>query len=287
MKENENIAQEAGQMPEAPAQVESAPQAEAPAPEPAKKSKRDAYLEGFRKKHPDWQDDDEEGFYGGLADDEAAMNEQMNGYKSREEELSTALSGSPLNAALFLDAVNGKPIPLSILERYPDEVKAWMDDPENGDAVQAAFQGLADRMAKNKELDAEADKNLEETNALFEQMIADGELSGEDEANQIVELLGKIAVGMTMNHIEKEWIIAAKNAINHDTDVEAAKAEGEINGRNAKIEAKRNSASKGAANHSGLGSSNAGQRLTAKESRAAAGGEKPGMWDGMKVNKLN
>lgn len=264
---------------------EVAPETEAPAPAPAK-SKRDSYLEGFRKKHPDWQDDDEDGFYGALMEDDAAMDDQMNGYKSREEELSTALSGSPLNAALFLDAVNGEPIPLSILKRYPNEVKAWLDDPENSEAVEGVFQNLADRMAKNKELDAEADKNLQETQALMEQMIADGELASEDEANAVVELLGKIAVGMTMNHLEKDWIIAAKNALNHDTDVEAARTEGEINGRNAKIEAKRNSNSKGAANHTNLGSSNAGQRLSAKETSAATGGKRD-MWDGMKVNKLN
>lgn len=261
------------------------PQTQAETPAPAK-SKRDTYLEGFRKKHPDWQDDDEEGFYGALADDDAAREEEMNGYKSREEELSTALSGSPLNSALFLDAVNGKPIPLSILERYPDEVKAWMDDPENKDAIEQAFQGLADRMAKNKELDAEAEKNLEETNAMIDQMISDGELASEDEANACVELLGKIAVGMTVNHLEKDWLIAAKNALNHDTDVEKARTEGEIEGRNAKIEAKRTSASKGVANHANLGTSNAGQRLSARETSAATSNQK-GMWDGMKVNKLN
>lgn len=261
------------------------PQTQAETPAPAK-SKRDTYLEGFRKKHPDWQDDDEEGFYGALADDDAAREEEMNGYKSREEELSTALSGSPLNSALFLDAVNGKPIPLSILERYPDEVKAWMDDPENKDAIEQAFQGLADRMAKNKELDAEAEKNLEETNAMIDQMISDGELASEDEANACVELLGKIAVGMTVNHLEKDWLIAAKKALNHDADVEKARTEGEIEGRNAKIEAKRTSATKGAANHANLGTSNAGQRLSARETNAATSNQK-GMWDGMKVNKLN
>ncbi len=285
-EKEKKIEQVEGQMPAVEAGAEAAaPETGAPAPSPAK-SKRDSYLEGFRKKHPDWQDDDEEGFYGALADDDAAMNEQMNGYKSREEELSTALSGSPLNAALFLDAVNGEPIPLSILKRYPNEVKEWMDDPENADAVQEVFQNLADLMAKNKEFDAEADKNLEETQSLIDQMIADGELASDDEANSVVELLGKIAVGMTMNHLEKDWIIAARNALNHDSDVDAARTEGEINGRNAKIEAKRNSGSKGAANHTNLGSSNAGQRLTAKENRAASGGGR-NMWEGMKVNKLN
>ena len=270
---------------EAPA---AEPMTEEAAPAPTAKSKRDAYLEGFRKKHPDWKDDDEEGFYGALSDDDAAREEEMNGYKSREEELSTALSGSPLNAALFLDAANGTPIPLSILKRYPNEVKAWMDDPENSEEIEKVFTDLAERMEKNKQLDEEAQKNLEETNALVDQMIADGEIKDEEEANQLVEFLGKIALGLTTNHLEKDWLIAAKNAINHDTDVEAARSEGEIAGRNAKITAQKKESKRGASNHTAMGSSNAGQQLSARETRNATGNTgKRDMWGGMKVNKLS
>lgn len=262
----------------------------APAEEsaPAAKSKRNLYMEGFRKKHPDWAEDDEEGFYGALSDDDAAREEEMNGYKSREEELSTALSGSPLNAALFLDAANGTPIPLSILKRYPNEVKAWMDDPENTEEIEKVFTDLADRMEKNKQLDEEAQKNLDETNALIDDMIAAGEIKDDEEANSLVEFLGKIALGLTTNHLEKDWLIAAKNAMNHDSDVEAARSEGEIAGRNAKITAQKAASKRGANNHSGMGSSNAGQSLSTKETRNATGNTgKRDMWAGMKTNKLS
>ena len=52
------------------------------------KSKKESYMEGFRKKYPDWKDDDEEGFYGALADEQKAWDEERSGYESREKEVS-------------------------------------------------------------------------------------------------------------------------------------------------------------------------------------------------------
>lgn len=255
---------------------------------PAAKSRKETYMEGFRQKHPDWQDDDEDGFYGALSDDDAARDEEINGYRSREDELNSAMDGSVLNSALFVDMMNGTPVPLAILERYPDEMRAWIDDPQNIDAVKKAFEDHAAKIEENNKLKAEADKNLEETNAVIDEMIANGEIKDEDEANSLLEFLGKIAVGMMQNHIEKEWLTAAKNALNYDNDVAAAKTQGEINGRNQKITAQRMDNQRGGNTHSGLGSSNAGQKLNARETREATGGsQKRDMWGGMKVNKLN
>lgn len=261
--------------------------AQAEEPIAAAKSKKDSFMEGFRSKHPDWAEDDEEGFYGALAEDNAAMDEEMNGYKSREDEMSKALGGSAMNAALFLDAANGKPVPLAILERFPEEVKAWMDDPANSDALKKTFEAHADKIEENKKLQAEADANLAETNAMIDEMIANGEIKDENELNELVDFLGNIATGLMVNHIEKEWLLAAKKAINHDADVAAAKTQGEIDGRNQKISAQRKESNKAVGNHTGLGASNAGRYLSRNETNNAVGSRKRDMWSGMKTTKLN
>ena len=252
-------------------------------------SKKDSYMKGFREKHPDWQDDDEEGFYGTLSDEAAANEEKMKGYQDREDELSKALSGNVLNAAILMDAVNGKPIPVSLLERYPDEVRAWMDDPSNADQLKKVMEEHAKKIDENKKLQEEANANLEESNRVIDEMIASGEVKDEEEVNSLLQFLGNIANGLMMNHVEKEWLIAAKNAMNHDSDVEKAKAQGEIAGRNQKINAKRMEASNGTGNHPGVGSSNSGRGLTPQETRSAFRGNRGGgsMWDGMKTTKLN
>lgn len=252
------------------------------------KSKKDTYMEGFRQKHPDWQEDDEEGFYGALSADDASSAEKMKGYEDRESQVSDALAGSPLNAALFVDAMNGTPVPLALLQRYPEEVKAWMDDPENADALKGVFESHAKKIEDNKKLEEEKAKNVEESNALIDEMIANGEMT-EDEVNQYLDFLGNIGVGLMMGHVEKEWLLAAKNAINHDNDVNAAKTQGEIDGRNANISAQREGKRMGSGTHASLGSSNANTKLTPKEtSNAISGGNRGGsIWDGMKTNKLN
>lgn len=260
-------------------------QDEAAAENAAPRSKKDSYMEGFKQRHPDWADDDEEGFYGALADDDAARDEEMNGYRSREEEMATALGSSPMNAALFMDAANGKPIPLALLERFPEEVQSFLQDPSNAEALKQTFEAHAAKVEQNKKLQAEAEANLEESNRLLDEMVSSGECS-EDDINTALEKLGAKAAGLMVNHIEKEWILDELKSINHDTDVEAAKAQGQIEGRNQKITAQRRDANKGGMNHAGLGTSNAGMNATAPlpSPRKKRGGDS--MWEGMKTNKL-
>lgn len=247
------------------------------------------YMTGFKQRNPDWADDDEEGFYGALNDERDAWDKERGAYQQREDEITGAMSGSILNAALFNEAMKGTPIPLAVLKRYPDEFKAWMDDPSNTDAIEKIFQEHAEAIAENKRLEEEAQNNLTETNATIDKMIEDGELKGDDEANELLKFLGEIAVGLMSNHVEKDWLIAAKKALHHDEDVDAARAAGEIDGRNAKISAQRKSGQRGQETHTGLGSGNAGQRLSPAEARAATGaqGGRKSAWDGMKINKLN
>lgn len=255
------------------------------------KSKKESYMESFRKKYPDWKEDDEEGFYGALADEQKAWDEERSGYESREKEVSDALSkGGVLNAALFSEVLNGTPIPLALIKRYPDEIKAWLDDPENTEELQKSFEEHARKIKEDDDLNAEAERNLAETNSIIDDMIAKGEIKDDEEVNQLLAFLGNIATGLMVNRIEREWLIAAKKAINHDADVEAARTKGEIEGRNQKIVAQRSAAQKGSSTHSGLGSSNAGQRLSRKEAQEAVGtgrGGRRSMWDNAKINKLN
>lgn len=254
--------------------------------EPATPTKKSAYMDGFRKRHPEWKDDDEEGFYGALAADDEETQGRLKGYQDREDKLAETISSSPMNAALFMRASEGTPIPLAVLQAYPEEMRAWIDDPANEEAVKKAFEDHANKIEENRKLKAEADANLEETNKMIDQMIADGEIKDDDEVNELLAELGKIATGLMMNHVEKDWLIAAKKAINHDADVEAAKTQGQIEGRNQKITAQRKESAAPAGNHAGLGSSNAGQQLSRRDTAAATGrGGKRDMWAGMKVNK--
>lgn len=258
--------------------------AEAAPPQP---SRKDKYMEGFRKNHPDWQEGDEEGFYGALSDEADAWGKEREGYQGREKEVHDALSGSVLNAALFNRAMDKEPLPLALLELYPEEFQQYMNDPSNTDAIKKVMEKHAKDIEENQKLDEEAKANLDATNALIDEMIGSGEIADDDEANELLKMLSEISLGLMVNKVEKDWLLAAKKAINHDADVEAARTEGEIAGRNQKITAQRKDSQRGGNTHSGLGSGNAGQRLTRKETAEATGSNRRSMWDGMKTNKLN
>ena len=248
------------------------------------KSKKDTYLDGFRQRHPDWKDDDEEGFYGALSADDASSAEKMKGYEDREEQVTKALAGSPMNAALFVDAMDGTPIPLALLKRFPEEIKAYLNDPDNAEALEKTFEEHAKKVEDNKKLEEEKAANNAETNAMLDGLVESGEYT-EDEINDCLKYLATIATGLMVDKCDKEWLDFAKKAINHDKDVDAARSEGEIAGRNANIKAQRKETAKAAENHAGLGTSNA---------NAVRGGnsvqmprERKTMWAGAKVNKYN
>jgi hypothetical protein len=91
-------------------------------------------------------------------------------------------------------------------------------------------------MAKQKGLEEEWKKNMQTTLAMLEQKQQERGLSDEQidaAADWIKEVTNDAVIGI----IKPETIDMALKAINHDTDMIQAAEEGEIRGKNAKVEA--------------------------------------------------
>ncbi|MBQ8270784.1 MAG: hypothetical protein IJZ22_06245 [Bacteroidaceae bacterium] len=227
------------------------------------KSNRDRYTERLKAKYPDKEFADDEALFGQINDDYDSYDNELSGYREREKALSDLFASNPRSAAFLTDWRKGEDPIIGMVRKFGDDFKAALEDPEKQEALAAANKEFAERIAKEEQYEGEYQTNINETLTTLEAMQQEEGLSDEDIDNAMDFLMGIVRDGI-MGKFTRESVIMALKAIKHDSDVEQADREGEVRGRNTKIEEKlrKGSKSDGTAN---LGSKNGGGKGTARE----------------------
>ena len=223
-----------------------------------KKSNRDRYMERLKAKYPDREFADDEALYGQINEDYDNYDGELSGYREREKALSDLFASNPRSAAFLTDWRNGEDPIVVMIRKFGDDFKAALEDPEKQEALAAANKEYAERIAEEEKYEEEYQKNISETYATLEKMQQEKGLSDEDIDGAMDFLVGIMRDGL-LGKFTSESITMALKAIKHDSDVELADREGEVRGRNTKIEEKLRKGSKndGTAN---LGSKNGGTK---------------------------
>lgn len=169
----------------------------------------------------------------------------------------------PAQCRFLTDWRKGEDPIIGMVRKFGDDFKAALEDPEKQEALAAANKEFAERIAQEKEYEGEYQKNLNETLTTLETMQQEEGLSDEDIDSAMDFLVGIVRDGI-MGKFTRESVAMALKAIRHDSDVEQADHEGEVRGRNTKIEEKLRKGSKndGTAN---LGSKNGGGKGGSRE----------------------
>ena len=201
------------------------------------KSKRDTFKERMRTKYPDRDFEDDEVLYGQINDDYDDYDNQLAGYKEREGQFADMFSSDPRSAAFLTNWKGGSDPAVELVRQFGTDIKDAIDDPEKQDAIAQANKEFLERVAKSKELDELYDKNLDESLALIDEYQKKNGLSDEQVDEAMSWLAGIVKDGV-MGKFSAESIDMAMKAINHDTDVAQADREGEVRGKNTKIEEK-------------------------------------------------
>lgn len=201
------------------------------------KSRRDQFGERLKKKYPDREYADEEALFGQINDDYDEYDNQLSGYKERESKLTDMFSRDPRSAQFITDMAQGKDPWASLINRIGiDGVKEMLEDPSKLDEFSASNKEYVERMAKQKNLEAEWEKNMRETLAMLEKKQQELGLTDEQidaAADWIKDVTNDAVIGI----IKPETIDMALKAINHDADIATASEEAEIRGKNARAEA--------------------------------------------------
>ena len=178
----------------------------------------------------------------GAADLDEAIDEMLTDFSTRQAEydekngkLRDLLMSDPDMAEVVLLWVETGDPRKVIVEKFGDDL--GMSE-EAREKFSESLSGWRERKAENDALSAQAEENWNQSlNALEEWGNAKG-LSLEQKRDVMLRLLAITFNGMENKYTPEDFDLAL-NAINHDADVEAARAEGEVAGRNAKIAANR------------------------------------------------
>ncbi len=206
---------------------------EAPAGAPAP-SKRDALRDRLRKKYPDKNFDDDEVLAGQIGEDYDATEKELGEYREHERQLGEMLDADPRSAAFLQDWKNGKNPVTSLVDKFGMDFLEYMDDPEHQEELAQAQKEYLDRVANEKKLEDEYQKNLESSlNAIDKAQEENG--WDDDYVNNGFKKVFDIVNDAINGKISPETIRLLNDGDSHDDDVAKAGEEGEVRGRNAKI----------------------------------------------------
>lgn len=208
-------------------------------------SSRESLLARARERYPDRTfadlDAPAEG-QEGMSDLDDAINEMLEDYASRQKTYDE-------NNSRLTDLLMTDPSAAEFIQKWVDTgdprtalVETFGDDLGISEEAQANFKSQLDswreRKAANDALESEAENNWQESLNTLEEWGNGKGLSLEQKRDVMLRLLAITFNGMENKYAAEDFDLAY-NAINHDTDVAAAREEGEVAGRNARIAAAR------------------------------------------------
>lgn len=201
-----------------------------------KKSKREQFGERLKAKYPDREYADDEALFGQIDEDYASYDDQLGQYKERERKLTDLMSNDLRSAKFISDMANGTDPWIAVIERLGvDGVTDLMNDPSKQEAYAEANKKYVEHLAKAKQLDEEYQANFAESLKLLQQIQNEQGLSDET-VDAAMDMVMKMVNEAIVGKFSRETIETALKAMSRESDINNARSEGEIAGRNAKIE---------------------------------------------------
>lgn len=208
-----------------------------------KLSSRQKFHERFVKRHPDIDVNDEEAYFGALNDendenDKAA--EELERFRNDDQTLKSVMGKDHRLGGIMMAAVNGENVLDYLIDKYGADFAEVINDPENDELRKKIADKQAEYLKKEAEaqkLEGEAQENLEATLAAFDKVADERGASDEEREAAFKRFVDFQADAIRDKVSEEAWRIFF-DGIHHDEDVDNAAEDGEVRGRNAKIEMK-------------------------------------------------
>lgn len=208
------------------------------------KTKKELAMERLATRHPDRNFDDDEAVYGQILEDFADSDTRLAKYEENERALSDMFTADPRSAQFVINWRNGEDPAVGLVRMFGTEIKDAIDDPEKMEEIAEAQKDFVERVAKEKEYEQMYKDNLAQTLTNLEKVQAELGIT-DDQAEEAMAFLQTIISDGVLGKFTEESIKMAWKAISHDADVAQAAHEGEVKGRNTKIEEKLRTKKKG------------------------------------------
>lgn len=201
----------------------------------AVKSQRDSLSERLAAKYPEMDFGDEEVLFGRISDDYDDYDSQLSGYKEREQKFADMFSADPRSAYFLNNWREGGDPTVELVRMFGTDIKDRLEDPEWQDKFAEANKEYVERVAKEKELEEQYQQNLVDTKATLDEFQQKNSLSNY-QVDEVMAMLVQIATDAVVGKFSESSMDLALKALNYDGAVEEANLEGEVRGRNAKID---------------------------------------------------
>ena len=204
----------------------------------AELSNRDKVMKRLKEKYPDDNMDDAETRYGKIESDYADYADKISKYQDNENKLKGMIDADPRAASLLMDMKDGVDPVYGMVKRFGPELADILNDPDKQEQIAEAQAEYMKRVALNKELEDIYEKNLNQS------AITAGEFQQEkgyddNQMDELVKAIIQCGNDMVVGKFTKQTLEAFAKALNYDNDVKTAREEGEVAGRNAKIDANK------------------------------------------------
>lgn len=209
------------------------------------RSNADRYRERIRGRYPDKEFADDEAYFAQSLDDYDEFDKKKADYETRiseiegrEKMLGDFYKNNPRGARLMLEWRDGADPVTTLLRIYgKDEILAAIEDPDKMEEIEKANEDFHQRVIENDRYEKEYNENLPQSLDILKNWAEEKGLS-DDEANIIMESLSKLASDYITGKWTTETLDMLYKAKDYDDAVEQAQMEGEVAGRNAKIDEK-------------------------------------------------
>ena len=203
------------------------------------KSKRDAFLSG---RYPDRQFANDDEIFDQVGQDFEALENEKNTLAQREQDFSNFLSADPRNSGLFMRIKRGEDPILWLVRQYGPDIAERAEDPEFQKQLEDARKDYLQQLKESEKLNKEYDDNIEATGANIDAFAAE---VGDEAKDAVMNALSGIVHDYICGKVTPETLKMVANGLNYETDIANASKDGEIRGRNSKIDEKLKKGAKG------------------------------------------
>ena len=192
------------------------------------------------KRHEGQEFGSDEDYYRQMRADADEDDAYMKKYRENEDMVNNLFNSDP-RAADFWNQWKQNPDrnPIAYMIRVygTDGLKEELDDPQFADKFEEANKEYLQRIAEGKDYAEKVQQNLDKSIEVIDAWAAKNGVSTDEAdkiAQQVFDRYKRIHLG-ELNEDDLDWVYKAQN---HDVDVENAERDGEIKGRNQRIQEK-------------------------------------------------
>lgn len=219
---------------------------------PAPQSAADRWREGIKKKYSDREFATDDDYYEASMSGYDQEHEAVKSMRASNKTLADKMEADPKAAAALAEFMEGKPLPVALRKYFDDEELAMNEGDEGYEQYMEAVKERVARTESNKQMQAEYEAALEQSQANMDAFAQSKGMSPEEFDTFMTTAIGKLIEPLLKGNISAEMMEMLYKGMNYEADLAVAADVNYKKGKNEKIvETKRAVNTDGLPNTSG------------------------------------